>query len=225
MTPLAFDCDAVLFDMDGTIVDSRYIVERMWTIWANEHGLSVDTVLALAHGRRTIETMEMVAPHLATPEEALRLDLMEAEEEGGEVAIPGAADLLSALPSGRWAVVTSAIRGLARRRIIKVGLPEPAVLIGADDVEAGKPSPEGYLRAAERLGVEPSRCVVFEDTPAGVQAGRAAGAKIIGLATTYSTLTDCDVLVGDLRDVRPAPPVTGWAIRLRIHDHALRAQG
>jgi hypothetical protein len=82
MMSIAFDCDAVLFDMDGTIVDSRLIVERMWTIWANEHGLSVEAVLALAHGRRTIETMEMLAPHLATPEEAARLDAMEAEEEG-----------------------------------------------------------------------------------------------------------------------------------------------
>lgn len=215
MTAISFDCDAVLFDMDGTIVDSREIVERMWTLWAAEHGLSVDAVLAVAHGRPTFDTMQLVAPHLATAEEAARLDAMEAEEEG-EVAIPGASDLLSALPADRWAVVTSAIHELALRRIAKVGLPEPAVLIGADNVASGKPSPEGYLKAAERLGVDARRCVVIEDTPAGVQAGRAAGATVIGLATTYSTLRDCDVLVSDLRAIRPEPAAAGWALRLAI---------
>jgi sugar-phosphatase len=218
MKSVAFDCDAVLFDMDGTIVDSRQIVERIWTLWATEHGLSVETVLAVAHGRRTLETIALVAPHLATPEEAARLDLMEAAE-GGETTIAGASRLLSTLPADRWAVVTSAIHVLALRRILKVGLPEPAVLVGADDVASGKPSPEGYLKAAGRLGVDPRRCVVVEDTPAGVEAGRSAGAKVIGLTTTYSTLRDCDVLVGDLRALRPEPPADGWAIRLALHGY------
>lgn len=212
MSPVAFECDAVLFDMDGTLVDSRDVVERMWIGWATENGISVEAALALAHGRRTLETMQLLAPHLASPEEAARLDALEAEQDGGETAIPGAYDLLSALPARRWAVVTSAIRPIARRRITGVGLPAPPILVGADDVAAGKPSPEGYLLAAARLGVDARRCVVFEDTPAGIEAGRNAGARVIGLLTTYATLPRCDAVVPDLRAVRVEEAVP--AIRL-----------
>ncbi len=214
MSRVVFDCDAVLFDMDGTLVDSREIVERMWIGWATEHDVPVQSALALAHGRRTLETMQLLAPHLATPEEAARLDALEAEQEGAETAILGALALLSALPSDRWAIVTSAGHGLARRRIASVGLPVPRVLVGADDVAAGKPSPEGYLQAAGQLGVDARRCVVIEDTPAGAEAGRSAGAKVIGLATTYPTVPHCDVLLGDLRAVHVGPAAEGYAIRL-----------
>ena len=214
MNPSVFDCDAVLFDMDGTLVDSREIVERTWIGWATEHGVPVESALALAHGRRTLETMQLLAPQLATSEEAARLDAIEAEQEGGETTIPGALTLLSALPANRWAVVTSAGHALARRRIASVGLPAPRVVVGADDVAAGKPSPEGYLQAAVRLGVDPRRCVVIEDTPAGAEAGRSAGAKVIGLATTYPTVPHCDVLVGDLRAVHVAAAAEGYRIRL-----------
>ena len=216
MSARIFDCDAVLFDMDGTLVDSRQIVERMWTGWATEHGLSIEAALALAHGRRTLETMQLLAPQLATPQEAARLDALEAENEGGESAIPGAAALLASLPSGRWALITSAGRALATRRMARVGLPVPAVLVGAEDVFTGKPSPEGYLQAAERMGVDAQRCVVIEDTPAGTQAGRAAGAKVIGLETTYPALPHCDVVVKDLSEVRAELPGNGSAIRLVI---------
>lgn len=216
MTPAAFECDAVLFDMDGTLVDSRHIVERMWTIWATEHGISVEDALRVAHGRRTLETMQMLAPHLATPEEAARLDALEAEQEGLETAIGGAAELLASLPADRWAVVTSASHALALDRILRVGLPAPRVLVGADDVAEGKPSPQGYLRAAQRLDVDPRRCVVLEDAPAGVEAGRAAGAKVIGLLTTYPTLPPCDALVNDLRAVRAESAGDSRTIRLRV---------
>jgi sugar-phosphatase len=222
MSVTVFDCDAVLFDMDGTLVDSRHIVERMWILWATEHGLSVETALGLAHGRRTLETMQLLAPHLATPEEAARLDALEAEHEGGETAIPGASDLLSALPAQRWAVVTSAGRALASRRLASVGLPGPLILVGADDVVAGKPSAEGYLQAAGRLGVDARRSVVIEDTPAGAEAGRSAGARVIGLETTYPTLPYCDVRVRDLRAVRAEAPADGWAIRLVIDETEAR---
>lgn len=210
------DCDAVLFDMDGTLVDSRQIVERIWLHWAAEHGLSAAEVLAVAHGRRTLETMQLVAPHLATPEEAARLDALEAQEDGHETAIPGAAALLAALPPDRWAVVTSAGRQLALRRLAAVGLPLPRVLVGADDVAHGKPAPEGYLRAATALGVVPERSVVLEDTPAGAEAGRAAGATVIGLRTTFPTVPGCDFLVPDLRAISAPGSVESSAIRLII---------
>lgn len=210
------NCDAVLFDMDGTLVDSRGIVERTWLRWAAEHALPAEAVLAVAHGRRTLETMQLVAPHLATPAEAARLDALEALDEGGETAIAGAAALLATLPSGRWAVVTSAGHALAGARIASVGLPLPQVLIGADDVALGKPSPEGYLAAAHALGVQAARTVVIEDTPAGAAAGRAAGAVVVGLRTTFAQVDGCDFLVRDLRDIRLAAPPPGWALSLRV---------
>jgi sugar-phosphatase len=210
------DCDAVLFDMDGTLVDSREIVERLWLQWAAEHGLSAEAILAVAHGRRTLETIQLVAPHLATPEEAARLDALEAQEDGHETAVPGAVALLNALPPDRWAVVTSAGRKLAAARLAAVGLPLPRVLVGADDVVLGKPSPEGYLRAAGLFGVAPERCVVMEDTPAGAQAGRAAGARVVGLRTTFSSVDGCDFLVPDLRAIRLATTLGAARIRLMI---------
>jgi mannitol-1-/sugar-/sorbitol-6-phosphatase len=202
MSEAVIACDAVLFDMDGTLVDSRELVERMWLEWAAEHGLSADAVLAVAHGRRTLETMAIVAPHLATPEEAARLDALEASEESNQAAIAGAKALLETLPADRWAVVTSAGHELALARLASVGLPRPLVLVGADDVAEGKPAPDGYLKAAAALGVVPERCVVLEDTPAGALAGRAAGATVIGLRTTFASVEPCDFLVDDLRAVR-----------------------
>ena len=216
MSEAIIECEAVLFDMDGTLVDSREVVERLWLQWAAEHGLSADAILAVAHGRRTLETIQLVAPHLATPEEAARLDAREAQEDGHETAIPGAADILSALPPDRWALVTSAGRMLARTRLAAVGLPLPRVLVGADDVGRGKPSPEGYLQAARLLGVSAGRCVVLEDTPAGVQAGRAAGATVIGLRTTFPSVDACDYLVRDLRDIRVSGSGPGNTVRLII---------
>jgi sugar-phosphatase len=209
------ECEAVLFDMDGTLVDSRQIVERMWLLWATEHGLRPEDVLAVAHGRRTLETMELVAPELATAEEAARLDAIEATQEGGETSVPGAVTLIADLPADRWAVVTSANRAIATARLTAVGLPLPRIMVCAEDVAAGKPAPDGYLRAAAQLNADPSRCVVVEDTPAGVQAGRAAGAFAIGLCTTYASLESCDVRLRDLRDIRVLS-VSAGIIRLQI---------
>jgi mannitol-1-/sugar-/sorbitol-6-phosphatase len=192
----ALECEAVLFDMDGTLVDSRLLVERIWLIWAAEHGIEPETVLAVAHGRRTLETMQLVAPHLATPEEAERLDALEETMEGDETATPGAVDLLTALEL--------------------VGLPAPALLVAADDVKAGKPAPDGYAQAARLLQVPPHRCVVFEDTPAGVQAGRAAGCRVVGLLTTFPELEGCDYVVPDLSSVRVDGGPGSTAIRLAL---------
>jgi sugar-phosphatase len=217
MANIVLGCAAVLFDMDGTLVDSRELVERMWLRWAARRHVSPEAILAVAHGRRTLETMQLVAPEFATPEEAARLDEEEEEEarlHGGETAILGAASLLSRLPPERWAVVTSAVRDIALRRIAAVGLPAPRLLIGATDVNAGKPDPEGYRRAAEGLGLRPADCVVVEDTPAGVEAGRRAGAAVVGMLTTYPALENCVVCVRDLRAITAR---VDRSRRLRLH--------
>jgi mannitol-1-/sugar-/sorbitol-6-phosphatase len=217
MPDMVLACAAVLFDMDGTLVDSREIVERMWLRWASRRRVSAEAILAVAHGRRTLETMQLVAPEFATPEEAARLDEEEEEEarlQGGERAVPGAAPLLAALPPARWAVVTSAVREIALRRIAGVGLPAPRLLVGATDVTAGKPDPEGYRRAAEGLGCSPADCVVVEDTPAGVEAGRRAGAAVVGVLTTYAALEGCLVCVPDLRAIAARVDSSGT---LRLH--------
>lgn len=218
MPDIVLECAAVLFDMDGTLVDSREIVERMWLRWAARRRVSPEAILAVAHGRRTLETMQLVAPEYATPEEAARLDNEEDEEarlHGGETAIPGAASLLSALPPERWAVVTSAVREIALRRITGVGLPAPRLLVGATEVRAGKPDPEGYQRAAAGLGCRPAECVVIEDTPAGVEAGRRAEAAVIGMLTTYPALAGCLVCVPDLRAIAARVDPSG-RLRLRV---------
>jgi sugar-phosphatase len=212
---MVFECDAVLFDMDGTLVDSRALVEMMWLRWAKRRGVAPEAILAVAHGRPTLDTMRLVAPHIATPEDAAALDAEEAAEEGSETQVPGALELLQALPTERWAVVTSAFHRIARERIARVGLPVPQVLIGADDVARGKPDPEGYLEAARQLGVPPDRAVVFEDTQPGVDAARAAGARVVGLLTTYPTLAGCDALIPDLRAVGVSPGGVG-RIALRV---------
>jgi mannitol-1-/sugar-/sorbitol-6-phosphatase len=219
MRSIVLECEAILFDMDGTLVDSRALVERMWLRWADRRGVSPEAILAVAHGRRTLETMQIVAPQFATPAEAAQLDAEEEEEareHGGETAVPGAAALLAALPPERWAIVTSALADIARRRVAGVGLPVPRVLVGAADVVAGKPDPEGYLRAAEALGFAARRCVIVEDAPPGVQAGRAAGGVVLGILTTYRTLRDCVALLSDLRSIEIETSNPSGALRVRI---------
>jgi sugar-phosphatase len=195
-------CDAVLFDMDGTLVDSTAVVERQWARWAARRGIDVAAILAVSHGRPTLETLALVAPHWATPEEAEAIDDEEAGESDGIGPVAGARALASALPAGRWGVVTSAGRALARSRLAAAGLPIPAVLITPEDAWPGKPDPAGYLEAAKRLSVRPDRCVVFEDAPVGVQAGLAAGATVIGMTTTFSRLEGCAYRVGDFSEIR-----------------------
>jgi sugar-phosphatase len=180
-------------------------VERQWRRWAAIHGLDPVPILEVAHGRRTIDVIRLFAPHLATPEEAERFDDDEARDSEGAAAIPGAAALLRSLPDDRWAVVTSATTPLARERMRVVGLPLPRVIVSADDVERGKPAPDGFLAAAGRLGVEPQRCIAFEDTPAGLEAAAAAGAQVVGVTTTYAAEDlPAELCIPDLRSVRVA---------------------
>jgi sugar-phosphatase len=195
-----FGCEAVLFDMDGTLVDSSHCVERTWRLWAQTHRLDLDALLAISHGRQNHETIRLIAPHLETPEELAFLVRTEEECREGIVAVRGARTLLESLNPSAWAVVTSAWRTLAVLRLQYAGLPLPEVLVTADDIAHSKPHPEGYLAAASRLGVPPSACVVIEDAPAGIEAAHAAGMPVIGITTTFPReRLACDVCVDDLR--------------------------
>lgn len=215
-----FGCDAALFDLDGVLVDSTPSVERVWREWADLHSLDVADILAVAHGRRTAETISLVAPHLDAAAEAKRLETREIEDTAAVLPIEGAAALLETLPSERWAVVTSGTRALAHARLRACGLPIPQTFVGAEDVQRGKPDPECYLRGARLLGVRPDRCVVVEDAPSGVAAGRAAGATVIAVTTTHRApeLSDANAVaetVGSLQ-VRLDTNTGGFALELVI---------
>lgn len=195
-------CDAILFDMDGTLVDSTECVVRQWRLWTERHGLDFDSVLRVSHGRPTSETIREVAPHLATEEEFRAFERAEIEDRIGVQEVAGARLFLHGVPQGCWAVVTSASAALARVRIECAGLPVPDVLVSADRIERGKPDPEGFLLAARLLKVAPERCLVIEDSPAGIQAGRAAGMRVLGITTTFARADlGCDLCVADFQNM------------------------
>ena len=209
---IQFDCEAVIFDLDGVLVDSTACIEKHWRLWAAKHGFDPAKILSVMHGRRTVESMRLVAPHLEVEQEAAQLEAIEAVDTEGVVEIAGAKALMEALPIGRWAIATSGGTVMATNRLIYIGLPIPPVLITADDVSRGKPDPEPYLLAAKGLGFAPSACVVIEDAPAGIQAARAAGMRVIAVATTHAPeeLVEADVIVERLLDLQlvPGQPAT-----------------
>lgn len=194
---------ALLFDMDGTLVDSTVVVERTWRSFADRHRLDVARILAVSHGRRTGETVAEFAPAgVDIDAETGRLTAQEVADTDGIIEVPGAAALLAALPEGSWAVVTSAGRDLAEARMAAAGVPVPAVLISAEDVTAGKPSPEGYLLAADRLGVAAAQTVVFEDAEAGLVAALACGARTVVVGDCAAPATEGLDRIADFRSVR-----------------------
>ncbi len=198
-----FSCKAIIFDLDGVLVDSSEAVERHWQEWADKHSLDMTHVRSIMHGRRAVETMQMVAPHLDIPREAAEFAAIEAAETDGHVPIEGAAALLHILPPDKWGVATSGTRAIALARLGSVGLPIPRVLVTADDVERGKPAPDPYLMAASQLGVAPEDCVVIEDAPAGVKAAVAAGMQVIALTTSHprTELQEANFIIDDLLEV------------------------
>ena len=177
---------AFLFDMDGTVLNSIAAAERIWSAWAVRHGVDVETFLPTIHGARAIDTITRLnLPGLDAEQQAAFITAAEIEDVEGIVEIPAAAAFLNALPKNRWAMVTSAPRDLALRRMAAAGIPEPAVMITAEDVKAGKPDPAGYLLAANKLGVEPADCLIFEDATVGIRAAEAAGAALMIITTTH----------------------------------------
>ncbi|MEV6108393.1 HAD-IA family hydrolase [Streptomyces sp. NPDC051940] len=195
--------DALLFDMDGTLVSSMESVLRCWNRWAAEYAVPAEVWTGVElHGRPDREIIAGLLPPDRVDEAVERLTDLELQDvAGGVVLLPGTRELLERLPPGRWAVVTSAGRALAQARLREVGIHAPLV-VGADDVRRGKPDPEPYLTAARRLGAPPERCVVLEDAPAGLAAGRAAGMTTVALTTTHPAAElSADVVVPDLSAV------------------------
>jgi mannitol-1-/sugar-/sorbitol-6-phosphatase len=184
MTKTIVRCQALLFDMDGVLVDSTHAVSRVWSKWAVARGFDPEVVVRAAHGRPSIVTIREFLPQADAHAENQEVERAEIEDLEGVVAIPGALALVHSLPTERWIVCTSATRALAEVRLRAAGIPVLPAMITSDDIQRGKPDPEPYLKAASRLGYPASECVVVEDAPAGIRSGKAAGARVIAFPTT-----------------------------------------
>ncbi|WP_096359478.1 HAD-IA family hydrolase [Microbacterium sp. TPU 3598] len=207
---------AALLDMDGTLVDSTAVVERLWLAWAEPHGIDPETVLRTVHGRQGHQSMAIMLPERDHAINLHENDIMLANEAGdvdGVIEIPGARALLDALLPFPHAIVTSANVALMTARMRAAGLTVPAQKVTAEDVSASKPDPEGFLRAAELLGIAPADCVVFEDSGAGIQAGLAAGMRVVGVGT-HAAVHHPTVLVTDLSQVAVSPTADGFELTI-----------
>ncbi|BCJ89458.1 glycerol-3-phosphatase [Terrihabitans soli] len=194
---------AFIFDIDGTLLTSIAASERVWTAWAVRHGIEVEPFLKTIHGRRAEDTVRAVRPDLDAVAEAADITRGEIADIDGVVPIAGAAEFLSSLPHTRWAIVTSAPIALAERRLAAAGLPLADVLITAEDVARGKPHPDGYLLAAERLGCPAKDCLVFEDAEAGILAAERAGAEVLVITATHPhAMKTAHAVADDYRSLR-----------------------
>ena len=214
-------CGALLFDLDGVLIDSTPAVERVWRGWAMEHGFDPGAVVRLAHGRPSIATIRELLPNADVERENREVERREMEDLDGVVLLRGAGALLSSLPAERWTIATSCTRRLAEVRLRAAGLPVPRGMVTSTDVKTGKPDPEPYVKAAANLGFGGSDCIVVEDAPAGVRAGKAAGSRVIALTTTMPRreLEDAgaDWIVGNCADV--AASNEGKDLRLDLARH------
>lgn len=208
-TPPLLRADAVLLDLDGTLVNSTPALTRSWTRWAGEHGVSSEQFARVAGGHGLTAAALIAAllpPDLPAERIAAaqrRINDLEVADVEGVTALPGAQAFLSALPTGRWAIVTSGNRAVATARIRAAGLPMPETLVSADDVRRGKPDPEPFLLGAKLLGMAPERCLVVEDAPAGLAAAAAAGMRSVAVTTHHQPAElDADIVVEDLQKLR-----------------------
>jgi mannitol-1-/sugar-/sorbitol-6-phosphatase len=200
---LPIPCRALLFDLDGVLVDSTPAVTRVWTSWALKHGFDPEEVVRMAHGRTSLSTIIELLPNGDHTAEDRDVERREIEDLGGVIPLPGALELLHTLPSHRWAVVTSGTRPLAEARIRAAELPLPNHFITASDVKRSKPDPEPYLLGAKSVGFAPRECLVIEDAPAGIRSAKSAGSKVIALRTTAPdaelAAAGADYIIQDLR--------------------------
>jgi mannitol-1-/sugar-/sorbitol-6-phosphatase len=198
-----FTVRAVLFDLDGVLVDSRASTERQWRIWAREHNVNEEDLLKVAHGHRTIETIQHFRSDVDAAAQAEEIERREIHDTEDLVAMLGAKRLLESLPPNRWAIATSGGLALATARLRHAGLPAPRVLISAGEVKRGKPDPESYLAAAAGLGFAARDCIVIEDAPSGIQAAHAAGMQAIAVAATYpiEELRQAEFLVRNVDEI------------------------
>jgi mannitol-1-/sugar-/sorbitol-6-phosphatase len=211
-------CGALLFDMDGVLIDSTPAVARVWRQWAIEHGFNPEEVVAAAHGRPSLATVRDYLPNADHATENCEVERREIADLDGVVPLPGALDLLASLPADRWTIVTSCTRRLAEVRLRAAGLPVPPKMITSNDITHGKPHPEPYLKGASILGFPAKDCIVIEDAPAGIQAGKAAGARVIALGTTAkeSALRQAgaDWILNNCADIRLMAATAGLALVL-----------
>jgi sugar-phosphatase len=211
-------CAALLFDMDGVLIDSTPAVARVWHRWAVERGFNAEEVVAHAHGRPSLTTVREYLPNSDHEAENREVERREIADLDGVVPLPGALELLASLPAERWTIVTSCTRRLAEVRLRAAGLPLPKSFITSNDITNGKPHPEPYLKGAAVLGFPPAECIVVEDAPAGVRAGKAAGARVIGFTTTVTEsavrAAGADWVVKDCADIRAAFSARGLNLRL-----------
>lgn len=222
---MSITCEALIFDLDGVLVDSEDAVEQRWRYWAERRDIPFEEVEAVYHGRPMAEVIREVAPHLDAEAETEEMNDATTAAPDTLQAFDGAEQLLDDLPEARWTIATSGRRRTATNRLSQVGLPIPDTLVTADDIEKGKPAPDPYLLAADRLGVEPAHCVVFEDAPAGVDAAQRAGAHVIGVATATppDALAPADGVVRSVGDIRVEPTGHG-TLRVRWISAADRSE-
>jgi sugar-phosphatase len=201
-------CNALLFDLDGVLIDSTPAVARVWKQWANEHGFDPEEVTYNAHGRPSIETIREYLPDSDYELENGEVERREIEDLDGVIVWPGARELLNSLPPDRWTIVTSCTRPLAQARLAAAGLPVPKLMVTSNDIKNGKPNPEPYLKGALLLGFPATNCIVLEDVPAGIRAGKSSGARVIAFRTTMAewelrkagadwVVNDCSVVTLD----------------------------
>jgi sugar-phosphatase len=211
-------CAALLFDMDGVLINSTPAVARVWRRWAIEHGFNPEEVVARAHGRPSLTTVREYLPNVDHEAENREVERREIEDLEGVIPLPGALDLLASLPDDRWTIVTSCTRPLAEVRIRAAGLPLPKKLITSNDITNGKPHPDPYLKGASVLGFPAADCIVLEDVPAGVRSGKAAGARVIAFKTTVQEPVlreaGADWILNNCADIRLLDRASGLTLRL-----------
>jgi sugar-phosphatase len=211
-------CSALLFDMDGVLIDSTPAVARVWHKWAIEHGFNPAEVVSRAHGRPSLTTVREYLPGADYEAENREVERREIEDLEGVIPLPGAVDLLSSLPEDRWTIVTSCTRRLAEVRLRAAGLPIPQRMITSNDVANGKPHPEPYSKAGTLLSFSSSDCIVVEDAPAGIKAGKAAGARVIAFTTTVQPSevrqAGADWILNNCADIRVMDATEGLSLAL-----------